>query len=576
MDAEVEQCRAAVREAAQLRYELARLRDRRTVRAALAVSGVLGARGAGSGGGRGSGAHDGRRLLGGALSLLRGELPRIDMPGPVHAPARTPYPQLRIAVIGVGAPVAGAAARQPLTTADAQPLIARDRPDLLLVDDPQGWQDGQLRAAIRAVRAHGGAVVTTPPASVAVPDADLVLDLPAAVDIGRWSPVGLDDTGEPVVRHDPEQLTPADAQQQPVVIVTDPDRVGHDRCLALLSAGALVVAPGTPALRRALAGLAEADQDALLAPADAGATPGATPATVSGTAPGTAPGGAPWAGRVGGPVGVLPAAPALAERVEALLADADRRRRLSVRVRRYVQRERSTDAAVTAMVTALGSFPAPDASITALLATRRPDRLAQVLADLDAQRHPDIEVVVLLHGDAPVPDRLLDRPRVRVVERLPAEVPLGAVLDRGLVHASGTAVAKVDDDDRYGPDHLGDLLLSLRVSGADIVGRRVHGVFVEDGAVTLHPPPGGEERYEDHLPGATMLVRGEVLRTLRWRHVRSGVDSELVRAVHLGGGSAYTAHRYGFVRGRHGDHTYEASSWTGRAVPGFDAQLLEA
>ena len=526
----MERTDAQARELAQLRYELARLRDRRSVRAALAVGGL----------GRQPTRRGGLR---GVRDALRGQLPRIDMPGPVHAPSRTPYPHLRIAVIGSGRLVVGAAAWQPLTPQDAEPLLDRDRPDVLLIDDPSRWRPAELDRAVRAVRRHGGAVVTTPGAAAAAVAADLVFDPAGAVALGCWSPVGLDDTGEPVVRRDPAQVTPADARRQPIVIASDPSGAVAHRCLELLSAGALVVAVETPALARALAGLTPDDRDAVLVPA---ATDPAARAA------------------------------AVAERVEALLADPDARRRLSVRLRRHVHAERSTDAAVIELVTALDRFPAPDTSITALLATRRPERLPQVLSDLDRQRHGDVEVVVLLHTDAPVRDRLLDRSRVSVVERVAADRPLGAVLDVGLEHARGRAIAKVDDDDRYGPDHLGDLWWSLRASGAEVVGRRVHGVFLEDGAVTLHPPAGGEERFEDHLPGATMLIRGEVLHALRWRHVRSGVDTELVRAVHLAGGSAYTAHRYGFVRGRHDDHTYDASSWSGRAVPGFDTTLLEA
>lgn len=531
----MERTHADARELARLRYELARLRDRRTVRAALAVTALQ--RGGRTGG------------LGGVRDALRGRLPRIDMPGPVHAPPHTPYPQLRMAVIGPGDLVDGAVAWQPLAPQDAVTLIDRDRPDVLLVGDPTGWRPTELDAAVGAVRGHGGAVVTTPDAAAAVASPDLRFDPPGAVDVRRWSPIGLDDTGEAVVRRDAARLGPEQARHQPVVVVEDPSHVTTRRVLELCSAGAVVVATATPALERAFAGLSDRDRDAILAP-DPQAGEGA---------------GSARAARAG-----------ITARVEALLADDDARRRLSVRLRRHVHTARSTQAAVVDLVTALERFPAPDTSITALLATRRPARLPQVLSDLERQHHDDVEVVVLLHTDEAVPDRLLDRRCVRVVERVPPQRPLGAVLDHGLAHARGHAIAKVDDDDRYGPDHLGDLLLSLQVSGAEVVGRRVHGVFLEDGAVTLHPPPGGEERFEDHLPGATMLVRGAVLRTLRWRHVATGVDTELVRAVHLAGGSAYTAHRYGFVRGRHHDHTYDAAGWRGRAVPGFDTTLLEA
>ncbi|MFP4235543.1 MAG: glycosyltransferase, partial [Nitriliruptoraceae bacterium] len=307
----------------------------------------------------------------------------------------------------------------------------------------------------------------------------------------------------------------------------------------LLAAGALVVTTSTPALEAALTGLAEADRQLLLAPSAA--------------------------------------RDALEERSELLLADADRRRRLSVRVRRHVHAALSTRVAVTRVVAALGWDAPPPERISVLLATRRPGRLHQVLAELAAQRHADLEVVLLPHGEDPLPTDLPGMDRVAAVQRVGADRPLGAVLNAGLDLATGAYLAKIDDDDRYGPQHLSDLLLDLHHTGAEVVGRRVHGVYEEPADVTVHPPPGGEERYEDHLPGATMLLPAEVLRALRWRQVPSGVDTELVRAVHLAGGSVYTGHRYGFVRVRHDDHTSDAVARIGgRAVPGFDPSLLEA
>jgi hypothetical protein len=559
---------AAAREAAQLRYELARLRDRRTVRAALAV---------------GAWRQEGRAA---ALAALRGRLPRYDVPGPSVTELRPPFPHLRAAVIGPGAVLAGACAIEHLEPTTALGVVERDRPDLLLVDDVLGWSPVALGDLLRHARERGTRVVTVGTEATAAVRAIATLDLevtiatdagphgapappreiaagpggatgplalPAAVDVRAWSPVGLDDTVPGHRRAGSRHLTVQDARRQPVVVPADAagppqDPMHPRRVVELLSAGALVVAPSQPGLAAALAGLPAADRDRLLVPTE-GDGPGQRSALREG----------------------------IEARVAALLADDEQRRRLSVRLRRYVHAQLSTRVAVTRIVEALDLDAPPSERISVLLATRRPERLHQVLTELAAQRHDDVEVVLLVHGDGALPEGLDMPERVRVVERIDASRPLGAVLNRGLDRASGAYVAKADDDDRYGPDHLGDLLLSLHHSGAEVVGRRVHGVFHEDAAVTLHPAAGGEERFEDHLPGATMLLHADTMRRVRWRHVPSAVDTELVRAIHHAGGSAYTGHRYGFVRVRHADHTSRAAdAWTGRAVAGFDPGLLEA
>lgn len=521
-----EELRALRQEAAALRYELARLRDRRTVRAALAVS---------------AWPRGGPRS---AWAALRGRGPRLDVPGPVAPPPRPPFPHLRVVATGSGDLLTGACSLTRVGPGDAALILARDRPDLLLLDELQGWDRPAIADLVGSARRSGAAVVTVGGAArAAVSTTDLHVDvtgreldalhLPPPVDVRAWSPTGLD-TAAPAHQLELGAVGPVEARRQPVVVAPE---ASARRTLTLMSAGALVVTVRTPVLASALEGLDEATTALVLAEPDA-------------------------------------TEEALHVRAGLLLSDDDLRHRVSVRLRRVIHRRCSTRRAVLSLVAALGWDDPPSERISVLLPTRRPDRLAQVLEDLAGQRHPDVELILLVHGDGPVPEPL---PPTAHVRRVPADRPLGAVLAAGLEVISGAYAAKVDDDDRYGGDHLGDLVLALQTSGADLVGRRTHGVYLEEHDRTIHPPPGGEERFEDHLPGGTLLLPADVLRAVRWRHVPRAVDTELVRAVHLAGGSAYSSHRYGYVRVRHDDHTYDApEGWAGSHVEGFDASLLEA
>lgn len=514
---------AAGDEAAQLRYELARLRDRRTVRAALAIGDLR------------------RSGIGVAVAALRGRAPRMDIPGPMAVPLRAPFPHLRVLHTGDGDLLASTCVHARVTPATAPVLLRRDRPDLVLVDGVTGWSTPDLQALRRAAREADVPLVTVgAPAAAAVdaPDLRVAQEVPvdgadlhlgATVDLRAWSPAGLDAGAPAHRRDDASALDVAAARRQPVVVVPEVTAVGVRRCLELLAAGALVVAGPSDGLRDALG---------------------------------------PVADEVVGPVGTVE------ERAAARLADDQGRHRASVRLRRQVHAQRSTRDALIAVVEALDLDTRPSERISVLLATRRPDRLHQVVADLAAQRHPDVEVIVLPHGqDAPTEDL----PGVARIQPVGGDRPLGAVLNVGLDLATGAYVAKVDDDDRYGPHHLGDQVLALHHSGAGLIGRRSHGVYDEGADVTIQPPPDAEERFEDHLPGGTLLLPTALLRAVRWRHVPRAVDTELVRAVHLIGGSAYSGHRYGYVRVRHGDHLYAPEvDWTGPQSAGFDAGLLDA
>jgi hypothetical protein len=90
---------------------------------------------------------------------------------------------------------------------------------------------------------------------------------------------------------------------------------------------------------------------------------------------------------------------------------------------------------------------------------------------------------------------------VTVVEA-PAGLPFGAVLNRMAAVASGTFLAKVDDDDWYGPDHLADLLLAQLYSGADLVGSAPEFVYLEPLDVTIRRRV-GTERFAPFVAGGT-------------------------------------------------------------------------
>jgi hypothetical protein len=99
--------------------------------------------------------------------------------------------------------------------------------------------------------------------------------------------------------------------------------------------------------------------------------------------------------------------------------------------------------------------------------------------------------------------------------------------------------------------------VALDYSGADGVGRWSNETHLVDADVTVAQDLDRQERWAHHLPGATMLVRGDVLRAVRFRRVPRHVDTHLLRSIHAAGGAAYATHRFGFIRRRHGDHTYD-------------------
>lgn len=505
-------------------YVLRRLAARRTVRAAVALG----------------------RLPAGPRAVAEAWRRPVALDDPGPATGRLRQAHLRVAHVSDAPLTATTAPGLRLDPAAWATQVRNARPDLYLLDAPGFVGDAATLRSLRA--AHDAPVVATAEVATQLgPTApvDLVLD-----------PHDPDGCAAPAVdhRHD----NPVDAPTDPV--------------------GRAPWSPELPPTPWAVVDVAEApDQDARAA------VTAALRLAARGTVVTCRPGGR-VAAALGGH-GIEVAADEVDDVAATLLADVGARERASVRQRRHVLGHHTTDDRACALLTAAGLHVRPPATVSVLLATRRPELVREALAQVAAQDHGPLDVQLLLHGvdrpadlTAPGLDDRADRSLT--VHEVAADLPLGAVLDRGVEAAHGELIAKFDDDDLYGVAHLRDLGVALRYSGAQVVGRWANVTHLVGPDVTVDGDRGRQERFAHHLPGATMLVHGDVLRRLRWRHVPHGVDRELVRAVHADGGRAYATHRFGFVRRRHGDHTFAQSDRTfarraERGTPGLDRSVLE-
>lgn len=203
--------------------------------------------------------------------------------------------------------------------------------------------------------------------------------------------------------------------------------------------------------------------------------------------------------------------------------------------------------------------PAP--SVSAICPTRRPDLLCHLAAQLRRQRHRPLEAVIVAHGEAwndvavDLPD--LDMP-VEVV-RAPGQRSLGAALNLGVEAASGAIVTKIDDDDWYGPDHIGDLVAALEPRRATLVGKGAEFYHLGDRDETIHRVNDRPEQASRLIAGNTLTIRRDDLTALGGFHdVDRTEDRRLVFDVLRWGGLVYRIHGFGHVVRRRGArHTWQ-------------------
>lgn len=248
-------------------------------------------------------------------------------------------------------------------------------------------------------------------------------------------------------------------------------------------------------------------------------------------------------------------------RAHELLTDPDLRERTSITGRRTVLRDRGDDARFALLCERVGLPPPRPPLVTVLISTNRPELVGGALATVTAQTYPHLEVVLVLHGDGhasddPAPPRD-DVPMT--VLRAPATWTLGACLNAGIAAGRGDLVAKIDDDDLYGPEHVTDLVLAQRHSRADLVGKRVEFIHLAADGVTIRREPTSPERYRTHVSGPSLLLTAHLARSVGFLQLPRRVDTTLCERVDALGGRIYRTHSRDLVLVRHpGGHTWEA------------------
>jgi hypothetical protein len=201
-------------------------------------------------------------------------------------------------------------------------------------------------------------------------------------------------------------------------------------------------------------------------------------------------------------------------------------------------------------------------SVSALLATRRPEHLPRILPAIASQTYPNLEIVLCLHGiDLPEPAlKLLEAcGRPYEVVRVDGDVPFGAALGIATARAGGTLLTKFDDDDTYGPEHVWDLVLARAYAAATLVGKGAEFVYLEDAAVTVRRWSGRPEWEDNMVAGGTLLIGTADLEELGgWRPVSRSVDRGLFDRVNRAGATIYRTHPLGYVYHRRPQgHTWD-------------------
>jgi hypothetical protein len=207
--------------------------------------------------------------------------------------------------------------------------------------------------------------------------------------------------------------------------------------------------------------------------------------------------------------------------------------------------------------------PDPIPRIAGILISNRPKSVPAAIARILAQTHAATELVVGIHGaaiGAEIERALAAASIPTELIALDAGLTLGECLNRAISRTSAPLLAKIDDDDHYGPAHLEDGFHALSYSGAGIVGKGAQYTYIASRDSTVLRRPGQEEMLIEGSPnGATLVFRRSVWDEVGFPHRPRHVDTGFLRAARSVGATVYAGSRWEFCYVRRPEgHTWEA------------------
>lgn len=197
--------------------------------------------------------------------------------------------------------------------------------------------------------------------------------------------------------------------------------------------------------------------------------------------------------------------------------------------------------------------------VSTIMCTNRLQNIKIMIENYCRQLHKNKELIIILNNDqfniGQVKNQVSHLKNTQVFQ-LPQEKTLGECLNFGIYKASGDYIAKMDDDDLYGPHYLTDSLIALNYSGADIVGKHTYWYFVEAARSMGIKNKGHDNIYTDFISGGTLIIRRHIFNTVRFHAKNRGEDTNFLRECKENGFLIYSSDKYNFIQMRHKPTTH--------------------
>lgn len=202
--------------------------------------------------------------------------------------------------------------------------------------------------------------------------------------------------------------------------------------------------------------------------------------------------------------------------------------------------------------------------VSVIVPTIRPHLIDDVVKKAASQRNVRVELIIVQHGFSQDQERIAESAAALGVERCVVisasrEKSLGHCLNLAVDASTGDFIARMDDDDYYGPSYLEDLVYAYRYSGADLLGKAAAYCYFEGFDITALIWPDHELRWTSFVRGPTFFGPRKTFEDVPFRDIGASEDTLFLRDLEARGGRIYASDRFNFAIHRSSssnDHTW--------------------
>lgn len=206
----------------------------------------------------------------------------------------------------------------------------------------------------------------------------------------------------------------------------------------------------------------------------------------------------------------------------------------------------------------------PKHGVSVIISTDKPKYFNNIMANYYRCCYPNIEFIILLNSnsfDIEKYKNYISALKNISIYQLDKDVSLGECLNFGIIHSNYDYIAKMDDDDYYGANYIGDLMNVFNYADVDFVGKAAHFIYFEQKNLLTLWNAECENTSTEEVAGATFLMKKYIFNSLKFNSLNYGYDIDFLVHCNNLGIKLYSGDKFNYIYNRHvdiNDHSWKA------------------